>query len=327
MKCKLAKVVNLFRQFGACFSIKYLYYKIRHKDEKYIELTYNYLREYLLPLIEKFNNTKENINYYDESNSKIPIWVCWWQGYKNMPELCKMFFDRLNEMLPSNADLKLITLDNYLQYAKIPDNIVRKFNEGKISMTTYSDVLRNYLLYNNGGMWIDASVFVSNNISEEFLNNKEWWSINLYSKNDKIINLGQKITNRKWSGFIQKGIKNNILNKFVCEAFELYYAKYDIIIDYFIQNLFIKIAYDNIAQINKIIDNIPVNNVNVYDLFDNVDKEFDKEVYNKWNSRTLFYKFTQKRQYSVYTSDNKLTYFGAIKNICEKNGDVNYGEK
>lgn len=324
MKNKFVKVRKIFKQFGFLFSIKYLYYKCTHKDDKYINLIYNYLLNYLLPLIEKYNKIKETKECIDNNNCKFPIWICWWQGYENMPELCQMLFKRLKKVLPLDSELKLITLDNYLEYTKIPDAIIKKFQKGNISFTTYSDVLRNYLIRDNGGLWIDASVFVSGNISEEFLKNREWWSINLSNKNDKIDNLGQKISNRKWSGFIQKGEKNNLLNSFVCDAFLAYYEKHDIIIDYFIQNLFIRIAYDNIPSIHKMIDNIPVNNTNVYNLYDNIDKKFDEVIYEKWNSDTNFYKLTQKRQYSLYTIDNKITYFGVIKEICEKNGDVNY---
>lgn len=317
---KVAKIGKIFKQFGFVFSMKYLFYKCMHKDEQYIQLIYNYLLKYLDPLIKKYNKIEKK-TVISNSSYKYPIWVCWWQGYNNMPELCKMLFKRLKNMIPINAELKLITLDNYLEYAKIPSSIIKKFENKNISFTTFSDVLRNYLIRDNGGLWIDASVFVSNNISKDFLENEEWWSINLYDKNASICNLGQKISNRKWSGFVQKGEKNNLLNSFVCDAFTLYYEKHDIIIDYFIQNLFIKIAYDNISIIHNMIDNIPINNVNVYKLYDNIDKEFNQAKYNEWNSNTIFYKLTQKRQYQINTRDNKITYFGAIKKICEESED------
>ena len=221
-------------------------------------------------------------------------------------------------MIPENAELILITLDNYLNYANIPDYIVKKFNDGLITYTTYSDVLRNYLIRDNGGLWIDSSVFVSNKISKEFIDSNEWWSANLCNNNNNIVNFGQKISQRKWSGFLQKGTKNNLLNNFVCEAFELYYMNHDVLIDYFIQNLFIRIAYDNIVNIQNIIDKITVNNTHVYSLYDNIDLAFDKKQYDLWNEDTIFYKMTQKRSYNEFTNDEKLTYYGKIKSICEE---------
>lgn len=319
MKNKINKTLKLFKQFGIKFSIKYLYYKVTHNDDKYFSLVYTYLLDFLNPLIEKYNKLKCTFNEQSVS-SKIPVWVCWWQGYESMPDLCKMFYSRLESMLPDNAELKLITTDNYLEYAHIPSSIVKKFNDGLITYTTYSDVLRNYLIRDNGGLWIDSSVFVSNKIPKDFMSSKDWWSVNLSNKGDDIVNFGQKISKRKWSGFLQKGSKNNMLNSFVCEAFELYYSEHDTLIDYFIQNFFLRIAYDKVSKIKNIIDNVKINNTNVYSLYDNIDFAFDEKQYNLWNNDTFFYKMTQKRTYNEYTTDNKLSYYGKIKKLCEDEG-------
>lgn len=322
MKNKLRKIKNIFKEFGITFSIKYLYYKAFHKDEKYIELVYKVLFKDISPLIDKYKGISEEKGTIEKN---VPIWVCWWQGYENMPQLCKMLFNRIKQMAPNNSDVVLITLDNYLEYAQIPNLLVEKFENGNISMTTFSDILRNYLIRDNGGLWIDTSVFVSKNISENFLKSDKWWSVKLYDKNATICNLGQKISERRWSGFLQKGAKGNILNSFVSEAFLIYFKKHDIIVDYFIQNLFIKIAYNNIPSIKNIIDGIPSNNINVYSLYDNIDEEFNEISYSEWNSNTSFYKLTQKREYNINTENGKMTYFGAIKKICEEGAKEYYG--
>jgi hypothetical protein len=312
---KISKIVRFYRQFGLVFSTKYYFYKLFKKDKKYINLVYRYLLEDNAEIIEKYRS----LNNFKKDNHckklKTPVWVCWWQGYDNMPSLCKMFYKRLSEMLPDNAELILVTRDNYLKYASIPDVIRNRFEQGCISMTTYSDVLRNYLLRDNGGLWIDASVFVSKEISEEFLKNRDWWSVNLYEKNANIENLGQKITERKWSGFLQKGTKGNILNSYLCDSFVKYYENHNCLVDYFIQNLYIKAAYENIPQIRDMIDRIPNNNIDVYSLYDNIDKPFNENLFNKWNSGTTFYKMTQKREYKSYI-DGRMTFFGAVEKIC-----------
>ncbi|WP_074688808.1 capsular polysaccharide synthesis protein [Kandleria vitulina] len=329
MKNKFIKILNFYKQFGFGFSTKYFYYKITKNDKKYIQHIYNYLIQDNNDIILKYNNYNifENENTQQKRKNRIPVWVCWWQGYEKMPALCKMFYNRLKEMLPENAELILITLDNYLDYASIPDVIRKKFEKGQITMTTYSDVLRNYLLRDNGGLWIDSSVFVSNYITKDFLSDKNWWSINLFEKNTKIENLGQKISERRWSGFLQKGVKNNILNSYLCDSFLHYYEKHDCTIDYFIQNFYIKIAYLNNPSIKKMIDSIPYNNWNVYSLYDNIDKSFDLELYNKWRSNTCFYKMTQKREYKLYDANNQITFYGMIKKICENKEVINYDKK
>ncbi len=41
--------------------------------------------------------------------------------------------------------------------------VLEGFETGKISVQTFSDILRFNLLKNNGGMWIDATIFFVNN--------------------------------------------------------------------------------------------------------------------------------------------------------------------
>lgn len=323
MKNKIKKVNNLIKQFGIIFLIKYIFYRITKDDKAYIDLCYKYLLNEIRPVIEKYKD--EKIQTIENIGGKIPVWVCWWQGYDNMPNICKMLYNRLKKMLPENAILTLITLDNYLDYTNIPPKIVEKFNSGKINMTTYSDILRNSLIKEHGGMWIDSTIYCAKKIKKEFLIESKWWSVNLYNDNAKIENLGQKITERKWSGFIQKGNKGNLLNNFVYDAFLLYYEKNDILIDYFIQNLIIKIAYNELPNIKKMIDENPINNINVYDLYNHIDEEYNPDKYNEWIKNTTFFKLTYKRQYNERNNERKINYYGKIKNICEM-GEKNFNE-
>ena len=168
MTTRLSKIKVLTKQFGIVFTIKYCLYKFGRKDERYIQLVYEKMYDILKPLIEKYKNNISESVFDHNINRKIPVWVCWWQGYDNMPELCKLCYNRLRKMLPENSELLLITLDNYENYVNIPKYIKEKFTKGYISMTAFSDVLRNYLIKENGGFWIDSTIFVSSAIDANF---------------------------------------------------------------------------------------------------------------------------------------------------------------
>lgn len=310
---KISKAFQYIKQFGLLFSIKCAYYRALKKNDKYIKLLSNYLAADNAEVLQKYNKHRRSKKL---SSDELYVWVCWWQGYDKMPALCKMLFNRLQEMLPSEAKLILITHENYLEYASIPEYIREKYEKGLITMTTYSDILRNYLLRDNGGLWIDSSVFISKKITKEFLSSKEWWSINTRDDKSKIENLGQMISRRRWSGFLQKGVKGNLLNSYLCDSFEKYYKNHNYLIDYFIQNLYIKVAYDNIPEIKEMIDNIPRNNVNVYSLYDIIDDKYSDDKYKELTENTTFFKLTQKRNYCINDCDGDLTYYGAIEKIC-----------
>ena len=67
--------------------------------------------------------------------SKIPVWVCWWQGEDSMPELVKMCYARLKQVIDSEKmEIHLITLDNYKKYVTFPEHVTQKFEQKIIKL-------------------------------------------------------------------------------------------------------------------------------------------------------------------------------------------------
>jgi hypothetical protein len=54
--------------------------------------------------------------------------------------------------------------DNLSKYANLPKKIIERFKQGKMSFAHFSDTLRFELLREHGGVWIDATCFVSSEI-------------------------------------------------------------------------------------------------------------------------------------------------------------------
>lgn len=88
------------------------------------------------------------------------VWVCWLQGMENAPALVQKCYASLQENL-SDREIILLTQDNYKEYVSFPEHIQRKIDNGIITKTHFSDLLRLELLLNHGGTWIDATVFCS----------------------------------------------------------------------------------------------------------------------------------------------------------------------
>ena len=67
----------------------------------------SYIREieyYVDVTLTDFINNYEFDDWGDEKYpgfSKIPVWVCWWQGEDSMPELVKMCYTRLKQVIDS----------------------------------------------------------------------------------------------------------------------------------------------------------------------------------------------------------------------------------
>lgn len=73
---------------------------------------------------------------------KFPIWVCWWQGEKMMPLVPKLCLSSLRSNLRDGQELHLITKENYTDFVDIPEYVIRKMEQGMLSVTAFSDILR-----------------------------------------------------------------------------------------------------------------------------------------------------------------------------------------
>ena len=88
------------------------------------------------------------------------VWVCWLQGMDTAPALVQKCYTSLQEHL-SDREIILLTQENYRNYVNFPDHIQQKIDNGMISKTHFSDLLRLELLIHHGGTWVDATVFCS----------------------------------------------------------------------------------------------------------------------------------------------------------------------
>ncbi len=87
------------------------------------------------------------------------VWVYWSTGMEQTaPELVKRCFSSLQANLP-DREIILLSKENYHEYVRIPDYIVDKYNRGIIQHVHFADLLRIELLAQQGGTWIDSTVF------------------------------------------------------------------------------------------------------------------------------------------------------------------------
>lgn len=88
------------------------------------------------------------------------VWVCWFQGMENAPDIVQKCYSSLKKNI-TDRDIVLITEKNYREYVSFPNEIQRKIDCGMINGAHMSDLLRLELLQRYGGTWIDATVFCS----------------------------------------------------------------------------------------------------------------------------------------------------------------------
>lgn len=256
---------------------------------------------YIVDLYEKedFSKTAQNI----EINS--PIWIFWWQGLDNAPTIVRKCITNIQKHSKSHPVL-IVTKYNYNQYAHIPEYIIEKFEKGYISITHFSDILRMQLIYTHGGIWMDSTLYITDDISDD-LYKYSYYTIKHEQYADYHVCKGL------WTGFFMAGNKGNIAYKFYRDMFFEYWKHENQLICYLLIDCIIALGYENISTIFDMIENVPINNRKVFELSDILSSPFDKEISESLNKNTKIYKLTYKKHFSD-TSNGKLSFYGHIMN-------------
>lgn len=272
-----------------------------------------YMYLILIDLISKYNRGEylelEPVNKDIAENGRIPVWVCWWQGLDSAPDIVKRCVESIYRYVPKDsAQIHFITFDNYMEYAGFSQIVVDRYNAGRISLTHLTDILRVQLLNMYGGMWIDATYFISDNRIADIINDEAYTVKTVIPSWN-----GDVIAKGKWAVNFLKFMKGSPLSGFCTEAFEIYWSLRDEPLDYFLLDRIIKVAYDNIPVIRKQIDGISANNISSLKLMEIISNSYDEAVWNDMKKDTFAFKLSYKEPVELYTEDGKETFYNKLQ--------------
>lgn len=249
------------------------------------------------------------------SGEKIPIWCCWWQGEEQMPELVKLCHTRLKQVIPADkAELYLITLDNYKDYVDIPAHIVEKFERKIITLATMSDVLRFALMEKYGGYWLDATVFFTGEIPEEYFSGRFYCQRMV--NNTELVK--REACRGNWCGFSMAGPKGSIVFRYMSEAFSRWWANYDTIIDYVLIDYLLWSGFKAIPAIYDTINGVPDNNEDIFEMYQVLNQPYSADLMERLTKRNVMHKLTYKMDLTKVTPDGKQTLYGYLWDMVQK---------
>lgn len=100
------------------------------------------------------------------------IWQFWWQGAGNAPLVVKRCMESVRYFMGSDYQIIVLDKDNVTRFVEVDEVVWLRHESGEMTHTHFSDYLRAKLLSERGGVWIDATVFLSARIPNEILNAK-----------------------------------------------------------------------------------------------------------------------------------------------------------
>ena len=261
----------------------------------------NYLNNnYIVPYI---NNeiSKVSIKPKFKFDTDKIIWQYWGQGINNTtPTIVNLCIDSVKKYKGEYKHI-ILTDDNIKDYIDIPNFIYDKLkNNSSFKYAFFADLLRVYLLSAYGGIWIDATILLTNKIDDYLLNkdffmfqraeNKTEYSDILEARNPNYFSWDKNFKVRLLNSFIISKKNNEIINT-IKDILTEYWKKEDKFHHYFV----FQILFNELMQIDKyknlnceiIDDTIP------HILQINLDKEFNKtlldDIYKKSNIHKLTY--------------------------------------
>ena len=322
MKDKIKKYFKLLRDFG----IKIMLYqficstifKNNTKLGKYFDKKkHENVKRYLLANYEEVLNSYKDIevNADNIKDNKI-IWILWWQGINDAPDIVQMAINSVKEN-NNEYDVVIIDLNNYNDYICIPDNIITKLNNNEMTITHFSDILRMALLAEHGGVWIDATVLCTKTLDDLNIDNYKFYTIKhgLYHN--------WHVCKGLWSGFFIASGKNNPVFCFFRDMFYEYWKNENSLICYFLIDCIIAIGYENISYIKEQIDMVPQNNSEVFMLQSILNKKFEISLWKNLIIKCNMHKLNYKMQLDTFCDGEKITFYGYLMDEYRKRYNIN----
>lgn len=297
--CKFSShygLLRLLQEIARILKMKRTSESIGQKRDQWIQ---NYLSKLLHPVVSKYLDDAAT----GSKVSNAPIWVCWWTGLDNAPELVKCCVKSIYKNA-GNHPIRLITSDNYSEYIEIPEFMLSKAQNKKMGIAHLADYIRVKLLSEYGGLWLDATIFCSQPLPDEY------FELPFFTLKGPVQKCGY-VSDMRWVTFCLGGWKGNVIYRFLADAFEKYWSINDYAVDYLFFDHMILTAYAQIPLIKKLIDAVPDNNVHRDDLQAAMNaalpaSSFDEVVH----ADTVLYKLSWRETYLENTADGKCTIFG-----------------
>ena len=275
---KITRYNEILRYFGP--KLTFAYYFTQQSDSKY----YDFSKKVLLDFVLKLRKEAQIDELRDENRevfTKFPkiIWTMWQQGESQMPETVKASVKTIKDFAKRNScEFHLLTDKNLESFVNIPKDITEKYKKKELSAAHYSDIVRFSLLYQYGGIWMDATLFVSPYATAEIFEGK-FFSLNHPPLDTN--KMERTICDYKWSGFFLAGQKGGPHFKHIRDLYIYYVRKYPIFIHYLMMDYFILSEYNSNPGFRTLVDKLPVLETaeRMWFLREHADKLFDE---NEW---------------------------------------------
>lgn len=285
----------------------------RNPEEKKYSLLF---RQLVHELLGELSGRYANGDFYDvvpveeipqDFQGRIPVWLIWWQGEEQAPEIVKLCINSLRRAIPEDlADIRFITKENYLNYVRFPERVNALFTSGKITITHFSDMLRTQLLYRYGGLYVDATFLVRRPLPREWFAEEAFYTPRLDPPDPQYVSQG------RWFANFMKTPAGSVLPRYMLNAFYCYWSVLEEIADYFLMDMIVEEGVREVPAIRDMILNNPPSQPHIEHLVHNLNSPYAPQVDGVLMQNTSIFKLTYKLPFYKEAEDGRETLYGHI---------------
>lgn len=239
-----------------------------------------------------------------ESNSVISnktIWMYWAQGVDQAPPLVIKCIESVRRN-KGDYNLIILTKEDLSKYVIFPDFILEKYSNGIIPQAQFSDLLRINLLSIYGGVWVDATCFLTDQISEKYTN-EEFFCFqrsNLYTDASH------------GSNWFLIGKQNNIVCKKLMNFLFEYWRTNDTLVHYYLFHIVLYGLANNNKECIEVFDKMTYFcNAQPHIMLFSLNKPYSDNLMNHIKSCCFVQKLTYKydKSLEIASEENVLQHF------------------
>ena len=233
------------------------YYLAQQSETKYYDFRRKILLDFVLKL-RKEAQLVDSSNEKEEETTEFPkiIWTMWQQGEAQMPETVQASMKTIKDFAKRNdCEFYLLTDENLADFINIPGDITEKYKKKELSAAHYSDIIRFSLLYQYGGIWMDATLFVSPYATLEMFEG-DFFTLNHPPLQPE--KMERTVGDFKWAGFFLAGKKGKPYFKHIRDLYLYYVRKYPVFIHYLMMDYFILSEYQCNPYFENLVDRLPI---------------------------------------------------------------------
>lgn len=252
------------------------------------------------------------------STAKIPVWIFWAQGFDSAPFFVRENLKHTKQMLSSNYVVHALDLNDVLKLVNVPTRILDKYYSGKIKQVFFSDLVRFYLLDKFGGLWLDATVYLTQNevpndirAANHFIFQDSRYSIDDISTEKQVVTC---IPGSNWLLYSHLG---DLWVRHVSTLLNYYWENFDTVSYYYTTHLIMSMSFEASPEWYK---EMPKYDNQVPHMVQNLmSKPYDANLMDKALDSSFAHKLSYKQAY--YSENDKNLFMDRLFKIVPNDGE------